>query len=76
VALDQLTYAPLNNSLMILYVARVADGHSWAAARAKWRSELPTVQLRGWRFWPAIQAVNQLLVPLRVRNGCPLRNAG
>lgn len=66
VALDQLTYAPVNNTLMITYVALVADRLGWAAARAKVRAELPAVQLRGWRFWPCIQAVNQFLVPLRV----------
>lgn len=67
VALDQLTYAPLNNSLMIAYVALVADRLGWAAARDKVRRELPGVQARGWRFWPLVQAVNQSLVPLRVR---------
>jgi peroxisomal membrane protein 2 len=67
VALDQLTFAPLNNSLMIAYVAVVADRLGWAAARDKVRRELPGVQARGWRFWPAVQAVNQTAVPLRVR---------
>ncbi|EFN52471.1 hypothetical protein CHLNCDRAFT_13495, partial [Chlorella variabilis] len=70
VALDQLTYAPVNNTLMITYVALVADRLGWAAARAKVRAELPAVQLRGWRFWPCIQAVNQFLVPLRFRVLC------
>ena len=72
VVLDQLAYAPLNNCLMILYVAMVADQRSWAAARAKALSELPAVQRRGWRVWPAVQLVNQSVVPLEVGAGLVL----
>ena len=72
VGLDQLLYAPLNNCLMILYVSLVADQRSWPAARAKLVAELPAVQRRGWRVWPAVQLINQSLVPLEVRLGCVL----
>jgi hypothetical protein len=68
VALDQLTYAPCNNSLMIFYIAAVADRLGWKAALAKVQSELPAVQWRGWRFWPVVQSINQFFVPLRVSN--------
>ena len=67
VTLDQLLYAPLNNLLMLLYVSLVADQRSWPAARARVAAELPTVQRRGWRLWPAVQLVNQSVVPLEVR---------
>ena len=67
VAADQLLYAPLNNGLMILYVSIVADRRPLAAARAKLVAELPAVQRRGWRLWPAVQLVNQSLVPVEVR---------
>ena len=70
VAADQLAYAPLNNCLTIAYVALAADGRGWAAARAKVVAELPRVQRRGWRLWPAVQLVNQSVVPLEVRPGC------
>jgi hypothetical protein len=73
VGLDQLLYAPLNNCLMILYVSLVADQRSWAAAQAKLVAELPAVQRRGWRVWPAVQLINQSLVPLEVRLGHALR---
>ena len=67
VGLDQLLYAPVNNCLMFLYVSVVADQRSWATARAKLVAELPAVQRRGWRVWPAVQLINQSLVPLEVR---------
>ncbi|KAI3430386.1 hypothetical protein D9Q98_004981 [Chlorella vulgaris] len=67
VALDQLTYAPCNNSLMIFYIAAVADRLGLKAALAKVQSELLAVQLRGWRFWPVVQSINQFFVPLRFR---------
>ncbi|PRW20491.1 peroxisomal membrane PMP22 [Chlorella sorokiniana] len=70
VAADQLLYAPLNNGLMILYVGLVADQRPLAAARAKLVAELPGVQRRGWRLWPAVQLVNQSLVPLELRVLC------
>lgn len=66
VAADQLLYAPLNNALMILWVSLVADRRPLAAAKAKLVAELPGVQRRGWRVWPAVQLVNQSLVPLEV----------
>ena len=54
---------------MILWVATVADRRPWAAATAKVAAELPAVQRRGWRWWPAVQLINQSLVPLEVRLG-------
>ncbi|PSC69130.1 Peroxisomal membrane PMP22 isoform A [Micractinium conductrix] len=70
VGLDQLVYAPVNNCLMIFYVALVADQRGFAAARAKAVAELPGVQARGWRVWPLIQLVNQSLIPLELRVLC------
>lgn len=67
VGLDQLLYAPVNNCLMILYVALVADQQGWRASRAKVVSELPGVQRRGWRVWPIVQLVNLSVVPLELR---------
>lgn len=57
----------MNNCLMILYVALVADQQGWRASRAKVVSELPGVQRRGWRVWPIVQLVNLSVVPLEVR---------
>ena len=67
VALDQLTYGPLNNILFMTYIAAVVEGRSWAATRAKVRADYPAVQIKGWRLWPAAQFLNQTFVPLEMR---------
>lgn len=67
VALDQLTYGPLNNIMFMTYISKVIEGRSWLATQRKVFSEYPSVQSRGWRLWPAAQFLNQSFVPIELR---------
>lgn len=63
---DQLVYGPLQNALFISFLAAVVEGRGAAATLARLRGDLPSVQSRGWRFWPVVSFVNQEFIPLKV----------
>jgi hypothetical protein len=67
VLLDQLTYGPLNNILFMMFMAKLIEGRSWKTTLSKIKADYPAIQLRGWRFWPVAQFVNQTVVPLQLR---------
>lgn len=67
VLLDQLTYGPLNNVLFMIFMAKVIEGRSWRTTLLKMKADYPAIQLRGWRFWPVAQLINQTVVPLHLR---------
>jgi peroxisomal membrane protein 2 len=67
VALEQLTWGPLNNALLMLYLAKAVEGRSWAATWRATAANFGGVQRSGWRLWPAASLVNQTFVPLELR---------
>jgi hypothetical protein len=67
VAVDQLLFGPLNNILMLLFMARVVDGVSLSTSISRLRMQFPSVQFRGWRLWPAAQFLNHYFMPLKFR---------
>lgn len=67
VAVDQLTYGPLNNVLFMTYISMVVEGRSVKATRAKLTADYRGVQVNGWRLWPLAQLVNHSFVPLDLR---------
>ena len=56
VALDQLTYGPLCNILMISYLSLVVEGRSPTATSKRLRRDYPAIQLNGWKLWCAPRA--------------------
>lgn len=67
VAVDQLLYGPLNNVLLLFFMARVVDGVSLSTSLTRLRMQFPSVQVRGWRLWPAAQFLNHYFIPLKFR---------
>lgn len=67
VCVDQLTYGPLNNILMIFFIAKIVEGRSWNATRTRLYYSYPSVQLKGWSLWPAAQWLNHRFIPLNLR---------
>lgn len=67
VLVDQLIYGPLNNVLMLLFMARVVDRRGWRTSFSRLPMQFPSVQLRGWRLWPAAQFLNHYFMPFKFR---------
>ncbi|KAK9830985.1 hypothetical protein WJX81_005416 [Elliptochloris bilobata] len=67
VALDQLTYGPLCNILLMSYVALLVEGRSLTFTKAKLMQDYPAVQLNAWKVWPLASQINYQHVPLHLR---------
>ena len=66
VAADQLIYSPF--ILTVLFVSiGLMEGGGARAAYVKWRAAIVPSLIRNWQVWPAVQAVNQSLVPAEYR---------
>ncbi len=66
-ALDQLTYGPVCNVLMISYLSLIVEGRSGAETRRRLRQDYPQIQRNGWKLWPLAALVNYRYVPLKLR---------
>lgn len=67
VALDQLSFGPFSNVLLICYFAVVVERKPWVAAASRVTAAYPGTQRNAWRVWPMAQWLNQQFVPLRLR---------
>ncbi|KAK9909772.1 hypothetical protein WJX75_007242 [Coccomyxa subellipsoidea] len=67
VLLDQLSYGPLNNVLLMSYITLIVEGRSWDFTRTKLFNDFAGVQKNGWRLWPLASFINYRFVPLRLR---------
>ncbi|KAK9817107.1 hypothetical protein WJX72_009641 [[Myrmecia] bisecta] len=67
VLLDQLTYGPLCNVLLLSYLSLFVEGRSWTYSKAKVRQTYPNIQMNGWKLWPIASFINYTYVPLKLR---------
>lgn len=67
VLVDQVTYGPINNIMMMSYIALVVDRATVQAAFARVQGNYPSVQLKGWQVWPLASLINYRFVPLKLR---------
>lgn len=67
VLVDQVTYGPVNNIMMMSYIALVVDQTTVQAALSRVKCNYPGVQLKGWQVWPVASLVNYRFVPLKLR---------
>ncbi len=66
-ALDQLCYAPFVLSTLFLWTGLLESGGSFHFAFEKMRSNVGRALRANWIVWPAVQLINQGVVPLEGR---------
>lgn len=67
VMIDQLTYGPVCNVLLMSYLTCVVQGCSVQDLKHKLVRDFARVQSQGWKLWPAAGLVNYRYVPLNYR---------
>eukprot|EP00897_Mesotaenium_endlicherianum_P002764 jgi/Mesen1/2515/ME000016S01862 len=67
VVVEQLTYGPLCNILLMAYISLVVEGRSWHLTRRKLEKDYASVQLNGWKVWPLAALINYRYVPIQFR---------
>lgn len=67
VVLDQATYGPVCNLVLMSFLALIVDGRSFRFTWNKLRSDFWSVQRNGWKFWPLVAILNYRYVPLKLR---------
>lgn len=65
--LDQMTFGPVQNVLFLTYLSAVVDRAPAGVTLDRLRVAVPAAQVRGWKFWPAVQLLNQAFVPPQFR---------
>ncbi|KAF5729074.1 Peroxisomal membrane protein PMP22 [Tripterygium wilfordii] len=67
VFVEQITSAPLNNLLFMIYLGAVIERRPWMDVKAKIKKEYPTVMVTSWTFWPVVGFINHMYMPLQFR---------
>ncbi|XP_058745180.1 peroxisomal membrane protein PMP22-like [Vicia villosa] len=67
VILEQITTAPWNNFVFMMYYGLVIEGRPWNLVMNKVKKDYPSVQLTAWKFWPIVGWVNYQYMPLQFR---------
>jgi len=67
VILDQCTYGPVCNILLISYLSLIVEGRSAQHTQLRLKRDYPGIQWNGWKLWPLAAFVNYTYVPLKLR---------
>lgn len=67
VVLDQLTYGPLNNIANLMFFSLLVESKGVGHLLTHVKNEYPTIQLNGWKLWPAAAMFNYRYIPLNLR---------
>lgn len=67
VLIDQVTYGPVNNIVMIAYISLIVDRATLQATFSRVKARYPSVQIRAWQVWPLVSLINYRFVPLTHR---------
>ncbi|GBG61840.1 hypothetical protein CBR_g23796 [Chara braunii] len=67
VAVEQLTYGPVQNVSMMIYLGLIIKGKAWNTVVSKIRADLLRVQVAAWKIWPLAALINHKFVPIQLR---------
>ncbi|KAL5068409.1 hypothetical protein RYX36_019296, partial [Vicia faba] len=67
VILEQITSAPWNNFIFMMYYGLVIEGIPWNLVMNNVKNDYPAVQTTAWKFWPVVGWVNYQYIPLQFR---------
>eukprot|EP01025_Chloroclados_australasicus_P008324 TRINITY_DN12918_c0_g1_i1.p2 TRINITY_DN12918_c0_g1~~TRINITY_DN12918_c0_g1_i1.p2 ORF type:complete len:189 (+),score=10.60 TRINITY_DN12918_c0_g1_i1:70-567(+) len=67
VTADQLTFGPFNNLANIAFFTMLVEDKGFDHLKHKIWNEYPSIQMNGWKLWPAAAMFNYRFVPLNVR---------
>ncbi|KAK9826536.1 hypothetical protein WJX74_001197 [Apatococcus lobatus] len=67
VIVENLTFAPFANAVMMSFISTVIEGRSIQGTKEKLRRDFPPVIFSAWRVWPLASLINYRFVPLHLR---------